>query len=103
LVFKDISRLAQDYVLEAVEALLVYLTSGEMAGYFANPKNGLADFFSLPVESTLIIDDAYLAPKSRTLRSSAGAVVPCTIEAVFSSRLANDHELRVFGVSLKIT
>jgi hypothetical protein len=99
LLFKDIFRLSQDYVPEAVHALFVYLTSDEMTRYLSSPSNGLVDFFDLPVGWRRAIDETYLALRSQTLRRSAGVITPCTVEALFSCRLCNDHRLRVYGVT----
>jgi hypothetical protein len=97
-ILKDIFRLATIHGTPRVEAILVYLATRAMAGYFGNPNNGLADLFGLRPGSSLRIDNRYLANRPETLRRWAGEVIPCVAETLYSSGLANDHELRVFAI-----
>jgi hypothetical protein len=95
---KDIFRLAKiDAALKA-EAVFVYLAMREMAGYFSNPNNGLADLFRLNTRSSLCIDRGYLANRPDTLRRSAGEITPCTATSFCSRELSGAHQLRIFGI-----
>lgn len=93
-----IFRLARFEADDLTDGLFVYLTSKEMAGYLANPQNGLADLFNADERSTVAIDEEYLGSRSQTLRGAAGPVVCCEATALLKRALAGEHELRVFDV-----
>lgn len=97
-IIKDLFRLAQIFSPNAIEAVFIYLTSREMAGYLSNPHNGLADLFELELGASLPIDEGYLSGRANTLQRAAGSVVPCTVDALHSCSLPNEHELRAYGV-----
>ena len=70
-IIKDMFRLAKiDTTLKA-ETVFVYLATREMAGYFSNPNNGLADLFGLQDR----IKPAHRQPISR--KSSRNASPRC--------------------------
>ena len=97
-IIKDMFRLAKiDTTLKA-ETVFVYLATREMAGYFSNPNNGLADLFGLRTGSSLHIDSRYLANRPETLRRAAGEVTPCMVMSLCSREFAAAHQLRVFRV-----
>jgi hypothetical protein len=97
-VIKDMFRLAKIEATLNAETIFVYLATREMAGYFSNPNNGLADLFELGTGASLRIDSRYLANRPETFRGAAGEVVPCTITSLCSRELSNAHRLRVFNV-----
>jgi hypothetical protein len=97
-IIKDMFRLAKIDTAVGAEAVFVYLTTREMAGYFSNPNNGLADLFGLGTGSSLTIDNRYLLSRPETLRRSAGDVTPCILTCLCSRELCQAHKLRVFGV-----
>jgi hypothetical protein len=97
-IVKDLFRLAKIDTAVGAEAVFVYLTTREMAGYFSNPNNGLADLFGLGTRSSLNIDSRYLLSRPETLRRSAGEVTPCIVTCLCSRELCQGHKLRVFGV-----
>jgi hypothetical protein len=96
---KDLFRLAQITSLGPTQAVFVYFTSSEMAGYFSNPANGLDGLFKLNVGTNLPITNGYLAGRSDTLLMAAGPITPCVVEAFFPCGLPSDHQLRVYGVT----
>jgi hypothetical protein len=98
-ILKDMFRLAEIGTVPKAEGVFVYLATREMAGYFSNPNNGLADLFGLKMGSSLRIDSRYLAARPETLRRSAGQVIPCTVTSICSRELSNAHQLRIFGIS----
>lgn len=94
-VLKDIFRLAQAYSADKIDAVFIYLATREMAGYFSNQ---LPNFFNLKPGASLAIDSNYLDSHAATLRSAAGAVVPCTVDALLSRSWPSQHELRAWAV-----
>lgn len=98
MIFRDIFRLAQSFSPNAIEALFVYLSSREMRVYFSNPVNGFTDFFALKIGTSLVIDGSYFAQRPKTLRSVAGPVIPCIVDAILSCDLPFEHQLKVYSV-----
>ncbi len=97
-VLKDMFRLAKIDATLKVETIFVYLATREMAGYFGNPNNGLADLFGLRAGASLRIDSRYIANRPETLRRAAGEVTPCIVSSLHSCEIANAHQLRIFAV-----
>lgn len=97
-IIKDLFRLAKIDASLGADTVFVYLATREMAGYFGNPNNGLADFFTLRTGLSLRIDSQYLASRSETLRRSAGEITPCMVTSLCSRELSNAHQLRIFGI-----
>jgi len=97
-IIRDLFRLAMIDRRLGAQAVLVYLTTREMAGYFTNPNNGLADLFELVAGSTLYIDGQYIAARPESLQHSAGEAAPCFVTSLYSRELCNAHQLRVYGI-----
>ena len=97
-ILKDLFRLARLHLPNSTDAVFIYLTTREMAGYFRNPANGLHDLFCLPAGHSLKIDDGYLKMRAETLRKASGEVIPCTVHTLLSRDLPCQHELRAYGV-----
>jgi hypothetical protein len=102
-VLKDIFRLAQTHLPDKIETILIYLTTREMASYFSNTANGLAEFFNLRPGANLTIHGNYLDHRAATLRSTAGAVIPCTARILLSHSLPLGHEIRAYAIHRIIT
>lgn len=77
----------------------VYTTDGELARYFANPQNGLSDFFGLATGARLALDGEYFIRQSRTFHESMGRW-PCraTLYATATEQLPQGHHLRVYEI-----
>src|SRR5262249_56274101 len=71
--------LAQAYLPDKIETIFIYLTSREMASYFSNTANGLAEFYNLSPGTNLRIHSNYLDLRAGSLRSAAGAVIPAPL------------------------
>jgi hypothetical protein len=90
-VIRDLFRLASFEIDDAIDGLFVHLACVELADYWQNARNGLADLFGLRKGARLVIDDAYLVSRSPTLQSAAGPVVPCEIEGVLARRPSTQY------------
>ena len=95
-VFHDLFRLGQ--IAPEMRRLFVYVTGREMATYFANPSNGLREFFTLGSGRTLRIDREFIAGKSATFLGSVGKIPDVELIALFGRSLPNDHEVRVYEI-----
>jgi hypothetical protein len=102
-VFRDVFRLAQAHLPDKIETIFIYLTTREMASYFSNTANGLAEFFNLRPGANLTIPSNYLDLRAATLRRAAGAVIPCTAGILLSHSLPLGHEIRAYAIHPIIT
>jgi len=81
--FNDIYRLSQFDTDANATLRLIYLTDEEMANYLRKSKNGLVDFFELPVGEVLIVDDNYVSAKSATFRGVIGGSINREIKTIW--------------------
>lgn len=102
-VLRDVFRLAQAQSSDKIKTIFIYLTTREMASYFSNNANGLANFLNLRPAASLTIHNNYLDLRAATLRSSAGAVIPCTVGILLSRSLPLGHEIRAYAINRIIT
>lgn len=98
MVFHDLGRLAKIGV--NVRGIFVYLTGPEMAGYFSNLSNGLAQFFALPVGASMKIDSNFINGKAATFLAAAGELPDVVIESLHSRNLSAQHELRIYEIKI---
>lgn len=96
--FNEIFRLTQFDTDPNATLLVIYFTDKEMANYLRNPTNGLVDFFELQVGEVLIIDDNYISTKSATFRGVIGGSINREIKAIWSEKMPNQHEVRVYEI-----
>jgi hypothetical protein len=94
-VFGDLVRLLK--IPSPCLRYFVYATDGELARYFASPRNGLSGFFGLAKGATLVLEEKYFSGQSRTFHESMGNW-PCraVVYGVASEQLPQDHHLRVY-------
>jgi hypothetical protein len=96
-VFADIRRLA--LIEESnTQRLFIYLTSWEMASYFENPQNGLADFYGLESGRVIRLTPEYFGKRSATLRNAIGGEFEAEVVGMFSANLPQRHSLRVWDI-----
>jgi hypothetical protein len=95
-VFHDLYRLRM--VAPEMLRVFVYLTGVEMARYFSNPTNGLAEFFSPGRGRMLVVDSGFMSSKSPSFVASTGEVPNVLVTQLYSRSLPKDHELRVYEV-----
>jgi hypothetical protein len=95
-VFHDLFRLGQ--IASGMRRLFVYATGPEMASYFANPANGLREFFDLATGRTLRIDREFISGKSATFVSAVGETPDVEVTSLFERSLPNPHEMRIYEI-----
>ena len=94
--FHDLYRLGK---IEAqIQRVFIYLTGPEMAGYFGNPKNGLANFFLLPSGHSLAIDSTFVSGKSATFTASVGEIPNVVVTGLYGRSLPKLHHVRAYEV-----
>jgi hypothetical protein len=94
-VFADLFRLALFKAENAIERYFIYVTDNEMVSYFNNSENKLYEFFNLPLEKQLAIDERYIKNHAKTFVKSVGNnIVECSVlcrskvdDYAFSSRI----------------
>jgi len=99
-IFADIGRLARFSIAgSAIRRYLIYVTDGEMQGYFRNPQNGLEWFLDGEIGKEVLLDPDRLNGLSATFRKNAGEIEPgTTITPVYGAGLPG-HVLRIYEVS----
>ena len=97
-VFNDLYRLLLVNANVGSTSYFVYVTTKEMAIYFANPSNGHNAFFDLPPGNSIEIQRDYFSGKPPTFRKNVGGELEARIKGVLSRSLAADHSLRIYEV-----
>ncbi len=78
---------------------LVYLTDEELAGYLANPRNGLSEVFGLREGTHLKLRSDFFRDRSATFLDSMGEWPgPATLYGIASANLPQDHYLRIYEI-----
>lgn len=96
--FKDIRRLIQFDVDSNSTRWLIYLTDNEMTSYFRNKRNGLIEFFELPVGDTLRVDKEFISSKSDTFRDAIGGSINADIKCILNQGMPKQHEVRIYEI-----
>lgn len=78
---------------------LIYVTDGELARYLSNPRNGLAELFTLDSGGAWHVTRRCFEGRSATFLNGMGEW-PCdaTIRCVLRRALSAEHHLRVYEV-----
>ena len=97
-VFHDLYRLLLVNTSIGATCYFVYVTTEEMATYFANPSNGHNAFFELLPDHSIEIQSDYFSGKPQTFRKRLGNEFEARIKGVLSRSLAADHSLRIYEV-----
>ena len=98
-VFADISRLARFQSMRQCEKYFLYVTNGEMAGYFQNPRNSATELFQLPEQSEIAMGPNYFSGACNTLKMGAGQEFPCcTLSMQYKKNLDCDYYIRLFKI-----
>jgi len=93
----DVFRLVKVPTEVAVNRYFVYVTDGEMAGYFKNPNNRLHQFFT--PDSRLALNASLFAEFAQTFRARVDALISdCEVHCAFAADLPGDHCVRVWHV-----
>jgi len=78
---------------------VVYVTDGEMAGYMANPANGLDGMWNLDTDESLSLGALAIAGRSSTLQKSAGELPEAgRVQMLSAAELGAGHHLRLLQV-----
>jgi hypothetical protein len=96
--FNDFYRLTQFHADPNPTLWSVYLTDSEMASYLRNERNGLMDFFELPIGEVLRIDKDYISTKSDTFQKEIGEAFNTQIKCMWNEKMPKQHELRVYEI-----
>ena len=97
-VFNDLYRLHLVNANVGATCYFVYVTTTEMAVYFANPNNGHKALFELPPGKSIEIKSNYFSGKPLTFRKNIGGEFEARIKGVLSRSLAANHSLRIYEV-----
>ena len=97
-VFNDLYRLLLVNANVGATCYFIYVTTKEMAVYFANPSNGHNTFFDLPPGESIEIQSDYFSGKPLTFRKNIGGEFEARIKGELSKSLAADHNLRIYEV-----
>ena len=97
-VFRDLYRLLLVNTSIGATCYFVYVTTKEMAVYFANPRNGHNAFFELLPGYSIEIQSNYFSGKPQTFLKHCGKEFEARIKGVLSRSLAADHSLRIYEV-----
>jgi hypothetical protein len=97
-VFRDIFRLAKVPPEIATAKYFIYATDSEMAGYFRNPANRLAEMFESGVEPMRYGQSVFSGFSQTFLSSIAELCCDCHVSRVFSADL-DTHCVRVWSVT----
>ena len=97
-VFNDLYRLLLINANVGSTCYFVYVTTKEMAVYFANPGNGHNALFDLPPGKSIEIRSDYFSGKPPTFRKNVGGEFEARVKSVLSKSLAADHSLRIYEV-----
>jgi hypothetical protein len=99
--FADIFRLAKVPLTLAAIKYFVYVTDAEMAGYFKNRVNRLADIFDTPDRKRFDIGITAFEDFSKTFRSKVAPLCcDCYISRVYGADLSPNHIVRVWEVAV---
>ncbi|MCM3471023.1 hypothetical protein [Brevibacillus borstelensis] len=97
----DLFRLSLFNIDQHARKWLIYLTDEEMDGYFSNAKNGLTDFYNLPFNEMLTIDEDYIGKKANTFRKAINmnGINGIEIKCLCSNGLPKRHRLKIYEVT----
>lgn len=100
MIFSDIGRLARfDPLDEKIRRFLIYITDGEMQGYFRNPHNGLEWFLDAEIGREMLLNPDRLNSLSATFRRNAGEIgAKTSIALVYSAEMLG-HALRIYEIN----
>jgi hypothetical protein len=97
---KDLFRLVKLPVDVAAAKYFVYVTDGEMAGYFRRPVNRLHELFELAEGEKHVLGPDSFQGFARTLTTVVEPLMcGCVVTRVFAADLPAEHWLRIFKVS----
>lgn len=96
--FNDIYRLTQFHADPNPTLWFVYLTDSEMASYLRNERNGLMDFFELPIGEVLRVDKEYISSKSATFQGAIDRVLSAQIKCMWNEKMPKQHEVRLYEI-----
>lgn len=97
-VFKDLSRQVAAATHTGVRAYFVYVTTQAMATYFANARNGHAEFWSLTPGQRMRIEESYFEGKPKTFLSGLGPPFTAKLMGAYSADLNGRNFLRAYEV-----
>lgn len=92
----DLQRLADFKPDAALDRYFVFATGPAIHNYLRRESNGLACWYDT-ADAPIDLNDALLAPLSKTLRASAGSM-HCHSRVVFAKELSGNHWLKIWQV-----
>lgn len=97
--FKDMFRLAHIPKEIADSLYVIYLTDIEMARYYRNPKNRMANLLDLSEEDNYYLDSTFVDNKAKTFRTAVqNLIFPCNLHQVFRKDYPGSYYLRIYQV-----
>jgi hypothetical protein len=98
-VVNDLFRLVKLPSSVASVKYFVYVTDAEMARYFKNPANRLADLFELSGTTRYALSASAFQGFSQTFVTRIASLASdCQVGSVWAAELPLNHQLRVFEV-----